>query len=309
MSAAVQIPTAIPEMIERQNVQASAAKGGGEKKDDCLILNWKCCKVPELERLLGKAYGNFAAVLDYLDCYYNTEIKYGRRGKYGLYAMMHRQAGRSLCTLYVNEGYFTLLIVLAQKEQQVYEAAETAFMPQIQTAYSDAHPYPDGRWLFINFCDEDCMADIRRLLAIKRAPDEQALTMCGCKCSLCAAYVKNIKKDDRRQQLSALWKKAFDIDIPPDTIACPGCRSVQKDAVFDTGCPVRSCVHQKGLVHCGECGDFPCQTFGTRDTARFIKDKEQSGVVFDDAERALLAAYSNRARICAYRRLAHTSLP
>jgi hypothetical protein len=256
-----------------------------------------------LPALLGESYAGYAAVCGYLDCYYSTEIKYGGRGKHGLFSIMHRQAGRSLCTVYVNEGFFTLLVVLAKKEQQTFEASGYHVSPQIQAVYDDAHPYDDGRWLFIDIRNENCMEDIQHLLAAKRAPDEEAIALCGCKCSLCAAYVKNIKKDDRRARLSAVWKKAFDIDSPPETIVCPGCRSIQKGAPLDTGCPVRRCVQEKGCVHCGACGSFPCETFGERDTARFVEAKKRAGVVFDADEEALLAAYGNRSRICAYKRL------
>jgi hypothetical protein len=257
---------------------------------------------PELEKTLGKSYANFAAICDYLDCFYNTETKYGGKSNYGLFSIMHKQAGRSVCTLYLKEGYFTLLVVLGKKEQQAFETADFRVCEKIQAVYDCAHPNNDGKWLFIDICDED-LSDIKHLLALKRKPDKASITLCGCKCGQCAAFIKNIKKNDRRPELSALWHKALDADIPPDAITCPGCRSAKKDALFDTGCPVRSCVQKKGLAHCGDCGEFPCKIFDERDTARFIRAKEREGVTFDEKERALLAAYDNRKRICAYKQL------
>lgn len=38
---------------------------------------------------------------------------------------------------------------------------------------------------------------------------------------------------------------------------CMGCR--YEETLVDD-CPTRSCAMAKGLLHCGECGDFPCPT-------------------------------------------------
>jgi hypothetical protein len=37
---------------------------------------------------------------------------------------------------------------------------------------------------------------------------------------------------------------------------CMGCRD-EEEMVND--CPTRTCCIQKGLIHCGECSDFPCE--------------------------------------------------
>ena len=138
----------------------------------------KAVQIPEaaeLVKLLGKSYSNFTAVCDYLDCFYSTEIKYGGKSKYGLFSIRHKQAGRSVCTLYLNTGYFTLLVVLPRKEQQAFETAEPPFCALFRAVYDGAYPYNEGRWLFIDILDDN-LADIKRLLALKRKPNKTAVT-------------------------------------------------------------------------------------------------------------------------------------
>lgn len=39
---------------------------------------------------------------------------------------------------------------------------------------------------------------------------------------------------------------------------CPGC--MQGQLFEDEECEVYSCCAEKGIEHCGQCGDFPCDT-------------------------------------------------
>lgn len=57
----------------------------------------------------------------------------------------------------------------------------------------------------------------------------EALSFCGIYCGGCRNYKENMN--------------------------CMGCR-YEKELVSD--CPSRSCAIEKGLLHCGECGSFPC---------------------------------------------------
>ena len=40
---------------------------------------------------------------------------------------------------------------------------------------------------------------------------------------------------------------------------CPGCSC---DGYYTEPCKVHRCVREKGLDHCGQCGDFPCPKLG-----------------------------------------------
>lgn len=42
-----------------------------------------------------------------------------------------------------------------------------------------------------------------------------------------------------------------------DSMGCKGCVHITNP--FWGTCPVKACCEDKGLEHCGECADFPCQ--------------------------------------------------
>ncbi len=43
-----------------------------------------------------------------------------------------------------------------------------------------------------------------------------------------------------------------------DKVGCTGCLNMGKP-FWGGECGVKSCCESKGLNHCGECGDFPCE--------------------------------------------------
>jgi hypothetical protein len=57
----------------------------------------------------------------------------------------------------------------------------------------------------------------------------EALSYCGYACVKCKNYKQNMN--------------------------CAGCRN-ETELISD--CPTRVCAAERGLLHCGECSDFPC---------------------------------------------------
>lgn len=125
------------------------------------------------------------------------------------------------------------------------------------------------------------------------------ITMCGYRCDLCKAYAPNIETNDEREMLSKVWKKYYDLDIKAEQIYCDGCRCCKEDAVrIDSNCPVRQCVLQMGIDNCGDCGSFPCETFGERKGLSLEEAKEKLMADFDLEEyNNYLAAYDNLGRL------------
>lgn len=129
------------------------------------------------------------------------------------------------------------------------------------------------------------------------------MTMCGYRCDLCKAYVANIDKKDEREELSRMWKKYYGLDVPTGDIYCDGCRNMKPDAKrVDTGCTVRVCVMEKGIKHCGDCEEYPCQKFNGRIGLSFERAKKELGSDFDaDEYKEYIEAYDNVTRINEYR--------
>jgi len=123
---------------------------------------------------------------------------------------------------------------------------------------------------------------------------DQELAMCGCRCDLCKAYAPNVQKNDQRKTLAEMWNKYYGLD-PSVMGICDGCRS---DNPSDTECPVRKCVLEKGLNHCGDCGDFPCEVFYQR-CGSFPDEKKKDFDMVEYAE--YMFAYDNETRLKEYK--------
>ena len=128
------------------------------------------------------------------------------------------------------------------------------------------------------------------------------LAMCGYRCDLCKAFSGNVSQRDERGELSKMWKKYYDIDSSAQDIHCDGCRCGAPGVRLDDGCPVRPCVLEKGLNHCGECGEFPCAVFTRRKGHSPEDAKAALGDAFDMEEyETYLRAYDNKTRLEALR--------
>lgn len=86
---------------------------------------------------------------------------------------------------------------------------------------------------------------------------------CGMRCDLCLIYRPNVEKEDRREEICAVYKKIFPSFNPnPATIICDGCQCMDENAIrLERDCKARNCVINKGLEHCGYCSEYPCDIF------------------------------------------------
>jgi hypothetical protein len=118
----------------------------------------------------GKAAEAWANIVSFLRTYYDfsPELDYGGT-KYG-WSIRYRKSGKSLCTLYPEEGAFTILIVLGKKEVEQFEEHMNDFSTEFVELFKSARQFHDGRWLWIRTLDNSDTEDIRRLLAMKKKP-------------------------------------------------------------------------------------------------------------------------------------------
>ena len=80
-----------------------------------------------------------------------------------------RKAGKSLCTIYPREGYFTVLIVVGKKEREAVESVLSEFSAEIRDIYRQTKTGNEQKWLMIDLEDKDKMyADTLRLIGIRR---------------------------------------------------------------------------------------------------------------------------------------------
>ena len=80
-----------------------------------------------------------------------------------------KKAGKSLCTVYPREGYFTVLVVVGKKEKAAVEEMLPDCTAQLQQIYHQTQEGNGQRWLMIDLEDQDGLYDdLLRLIQIRR---------------------------------------------------------------------------------------------------------------------------------------------
>jgi hypothetical protein len=93
-----------------------------------------------------------------------AEFKYLYGQKYG-WGLRFYIRGKLLTSLYPNQNSFTVQIIL--NPAAVKQAQSMNLGKNVQQAIVKAHPYPEGRWLFIPIESENDIKDIRYLLTLR----------------------------------------------------------------------------------------------------------------------------------------------
>lgn len=79
-----------------------------------------------------------------------------------------RRAGKNLCTVYPHEAFFTVLVVISQKEREAAEAILSGCCRDIQEIYHTTQEGNGQRWLMIDLeDDDDRLRDALRLIKIR----------------------------------------------------------------------------------------------------------------------------------------------
>lgn len=80
-----------------------------------------------------------------------------------------KKAGKSLCTIYPREGYFTILIVIGSAERKSAEAVLPECTGELREIYQQTKEGNGQRWLMIDLEDkEEMYRDVLRLIEIRR---------------------------------------------------------------------------------------------------------------------------------------------
>ena len=133
---------------------------------------------------------------------------------------------------------------------------------------------------------------------------EAILSRCGMRCDLCLVYRPNVEKEDRREEIVAVFKKIFEeYEADPKEIICDGCTSKKDNPVLlDPECEARKCVIAKNLTHCGYCDNYPCSKFPAEPTEEYLKQKIDVEKAWTWEENDLLEAYQCKKNMDEFRK-------
>jgi hypothetical protein len=125
----------------------------------------------DLEGALGAAAPAWHSLVGWLEAAGATPTWRWGSAKSG-WELRCARAGRPFTTLLPRRTRFTAQVVVGPTIAA--EVAALPLLPATRVAFDSAHPYPDGRWLFLEISDASGVADVERILEAKLPPRVRA---------------------------------------------------------------------------------------------------------------------------------------
>lgn len=98
------------------------------------------------------------------------QIEYSKCSAARGWNVKYKKGSRSICTLYPNEKYFTILVTIGSKEAMETEIRLLSFDSKIQDLYHSTKPFNGARWLMIDVINSDILANVKDLICIRTKP-------------------------------------------------------------------------------------------------------------------------------------------
>ena len=99
----------------------------------------------------------------------NEKIEYSSCSWEKGWNIKFKKAGKTLCTVYPRENYFTVMIVAGVKEKVLVEAILPECTAELSDIYHQTQEGNGQRWLMIDLEDKgDLYNDVLRLIKIRR---------------------------------------------------------------------------------------------------------------------------------------------
>lgn len=250
----------------------------------------------EAEVLLGPSAQALIALLNHIRTQYAMDESWDGKDE-----LKFRRGGKTLATVYLREGYFTLLLIFGRQEQEAFEAAQQEFSPFLREIYRASKTYHDGKWMFIDVREEELVGQLIRMLHIKKKPNRKKenlkgaiLGKCGHRCDQCLIYAHNTTPDARQlfqQSDFRCYGSEAEGQNDYSQVSCPGCKS---------SCEISVCAQEHGVEGCLHCDYSHCTEHAHK---RIIPGRCNLGISNEDIERVILP-YCGRQRLDAIRKQA-----
>ena len=97
-------------------------------------------------------------------------IEHSRCGGAPGWNVKYKARGRSLCTVYPRDGFFTCMVSVGSSEKPEAEALLPACDPYVRELYERSAEGSFGRWLMIDVTSEGILRDAEALMLLRVAP-------------------------------------------------------------------------------------------------------------------------------------------
>jgi len=122
----------------------------------------------EIQAVLGTTYPLWEKLTRFIAENYPIPVEWNSGGKTYGWNIWYRKSGKTLTTLFPEQGYFIAQVVLGKV--QVEQALQLELGENVGRLLRETPQYHDGRWLFIPVRSERDVADVQQLLQVKRKP-------------------------------------------------------------------------------------------------------------------------------------------
>jgi hypothetical protein len=119
----------------------------------------------EIRAVLGKAGPDWKEFVQFVEKSFGVNGEWKYYGKNYGWALRFRKGGKALVSLYPGERSYTVQMILIQS---VVDQTRTMKLGKaVRAAISKAHPYPEGRWVFLKIDSKSIAKDAKELLLLK----------------------------------------------------------------------------------------------------------------------------------------------
>ncbi len=122
----------------------------------------------EVWSAVGARRPAWEALAEYVARSFGGQAAWKYSGKSYGWALSFRKGSRALLALYPGQDGFTAQLIVGPT--QLDKALSLPLGEHVRRILDEAHPYPEGRWLFIPVETDRDVEDIRQLLATKARP-------------------------------------------------------------------------------------------------------------------------------------------
>ncbi len=119
----------------------------------------------------SKNHKRWKNIVQFIDANYPDvfEQKWCYGGKKFGWALRYKKS-KSFCNLIPEKNCFKLLLVFGEEERKKVETFKSGLTSHVRKDYNKAKTYFDGKWVLIVVDSKEVIADVQRLMKIKRKP-------------------------------------------------------------------------------------------------------------------------------------------
>ncbi len=121
----------------------------------------------EIDKFIGNTL--FSELCEFIQKTYGVKpnVEYSQCSGAKGWNVKFKKSSKSLCVIYPNEGFFTCLVVIGNKEQPEAELLLPGLDNSIQDLYSRTRFACGGRWLMIEVKSKKILEDTKLLIELR----------------------------------------------------------------------------------------------------------------------------------------------